>query len=199
MSKRKFRENCFNQKYGGSRSRYQQFTIQVYSLCLGCTEDEIFGTLESTTLKSRFWLSTLTAFSFFAWMLAAAAQEQENPESPVQVDKKAAASPTPFSWTTEDGEPVTRVANGVTPPRILKSPDPEYSAAARNSRVMGSVVLWLVVNTKGLPEQIKVQKSLGYGLDRNALEAVKKWKFAPATKNGKPVAVIINVEVNFRL
>lgn len=60
-------------------------------------------------------------------------------------------------------------------------------------------MLWLVVNSQGSPEQIKVQKSLGHGFDRSAFDAVTRWKFSPATKDGVPVAVIINVEVNFRL
>jgi TonB family protein len=46
---------------------------------------------------------------------------------------------------------------------------------------------------------MRVQRGLGMGLDQKAVEAVKQWKFDPATKDGKPVAVQINVEVNFRL
>jgi TonB family protein len=92
-----------------------------------------------------------------------------------------------------------RVGGEVSAPRAIKSRDPEYTNAARNAKIKGSVVLWLVVNEQGLPEHIKVQKSLGYGLDESAINAVKHWKFKPATKDGKPVAVMINIEVNFDL
>ena len=50
-----------------------------------------------------------------------------------------------------------------------------------------------------ISRDVKVARSLGMGLDQKAIEAVKKWKFEPALKDGKPVAVQINVEVNFRL
>jgi TonB family protein len=56
-----------------------------------------------------------------------------------------------------------------------------------------------VVNAQGNPEQIKVQHSLDAGLDQKAIDAVKHWEFEPAMKDGEPVAVMINVEVNFRL
>jgi periplasmic protein TonB len=60
-------------------------------------------------------------------------------------------------------------------------------------------VLWLVVGADGLPREIKVQRTLGLGLDEKAIEAVKQWEFKPAMKDGNPVAVRISVEVNFHL
>jgi len=74
-----------------------------------------------------------------------------------------------------------------------------YTEAAREAKIEGRVVLWLIVNTQGMAEGIRIQKSLDPGLDRSAAEAVSRWKFAPATKDGRPVAVMINVEVNFKL
>ena len=61
------------------------------------------------------------------------------------------------------------------------------------------MVLWLVVSPDGRPQQIRIQRSLGMGLDEKAIEAVKMWKFEPARKDGQAVPVMINVEVNFRL
>jgi TonB family protein len=55
------------------------------------------------------------------------------------------------------------------------------------------------VGPDGRPRDIKVSRQLGMGLDQKAIEAVRMWRFEPATKDGKPVAVQINVEVNFRL
>jgi TonB family protein len=88
---------------------------------------------------------------------------------------------------------------GVTAPRPIYDPDPEYSDAARTAKYQGSVLLWLVVEANGRPRNIRVQRSLGMGLDEKAIDAVSQWRFQPATLNGQPVAVQINVEVSFRL
>ena len=79
------------------------------------------------------------------------------------------------------------------------TPDPEYSEEARKAKYQGTCVLWLIVGPDGRPRDIHVARSLGLGLDEKAIEAVKQWKFEPAMKDGKPVAVQINVEVGFRL
>jgi TonB family protein len=92
-----------------------------------------------------------------------------------------------------------RVGGGVSAPRILYAPDPDYSEEARKAKYQGTVVLRVVVGPDGRPRDIRVQRSLGLGLDEKAMEAVKTWKFEPARKDGQPVAVQINVEVNFRL
>jgi len=87
----------------------------------------------------------------------------------------------------------------VSAPKPTYAPDPQYSEQAHAAHYEGTVVLWLVVNAGGLPQDIKVQKSLGMGLDIEAIKAVRQWPFQPAMKDGKPVPVMINVEVNFRL
>jgi TonB family protein len=92
-----------------------------------------------------------------------------------------------------------RVGGGVSAPKAIYSPDPEYSEEARKVKHMGTVVLWLVVGPDGKPRDIRVLRTLGLGLDEKAMEAVKNWRFEPAMKDGKPVAVQINVEVNFHL
>jgi protein TonB len=92
-----------------------------------------------------------------------------------------------------------RVGGGVSAPKAIYSPDPEYSEEARKVKHMGTVVLWLVVGPDGKPRDIRVLRTLGLGLDEKAIEAVKNWRFEPAMKDGKPVAVQINVEVNFHL
>ncbi|HVP55118.1 MAG TPA: energy transducer TonB [Candidatus Eisenbacteria bacterium] len=92
-----------------------------------------------------------------------------------------------------------RVGNGVSAPRALETPDPEYSEEARKAKYQGTVVLWLIVGPDGKPRDIRVSRPLGMGLDQKAIEAVNKWRFEPAMKDGRPVAVQINVEVNFRL
>jgi periplasmic protein TonB len=97
------------------------------------------------------------------------------------------------------GGGVFRVGGGVSAPRPVFTPDPEYSEEARKAKYQGTCVLWLIVGPDGKPRDIKVARTLGLGLDEKAIEAVKQWKFEPAMKDGKPVAVQINVEVSFRL
>ncbi|HXY04536.1 MAG TPA: energy transducer TonB [Terriglobales bacterium] len=97
------------------------------------------------------------------------------------------------------GGGVFHVGGGVSAPRPVFTPDPEYSEEARKAKYQGTCVLWLIVGPDGKPRDIKVSRTLGLGLDEKAIEAVKQWKFEPAMKDGKPVAVQINVEVSFRL
>jgi TonB family protein len=97
------------------------------------------------------------------------------------------------------GGGVYRVGGGVSAPRALYTPDPDYSEEARKARYQGVVVLWLIVGSDGRPRDLKVARSLGMGLDQKAIEAVKNWRFAPAIRDGHAVAVQINVEVSFRL
>ena len=97
------------------------------------------------------------------------------------------------------GGGVYRVGGGVSAPRAIYDPDPEYSEEARKAKFQGTVLLWVVVGADGRPRDIHVQRPLGMGLDEKAVEAVKQWKFAPSMKDGRPVAVQVNIEVNFRL
>jgi TonB family protein len=102
-------------------------------------------------------------------------------------------------WGGGIGGGAYRVGGGVSAPKVVYDPDPEYSEEARKAKFQGTVVLWLVVSPDGKPQQIRVQRSLGMGLDEKAIEAVRQWRFEPAKKDGQPVPVMINVEVNFRL
>jgi len=87
----------------------------------------------------------------------------------------------------------------VTAPRAIYDPEPEYSDEARRVKHEGTVLLSLIVDQQGRARNVRIVRALGMGLDEKAVEAVKKWKFAPGTKDGYPVAVQVNVEVNFRL
>lgn len=97
------------------------------------------------------------------------------------------------------GGGVYRVGGGVRAPRVLYAPDPEYSEEARKAKYQGTVVLWIIVGPDGRVRDVRVQRTLGMGLDEKAIAAVRTWKFDPAQKDGHPVAVQVNVEVNFRL
>jgi TonB family protein len=98
--------------------------------------------------------------------------------------------------------PVMKIGNGVSPPRPISSPSPSPSPSSPSFtkvKFEGTSVLQLVVGPDGRPYNIRVTKPLGKGLDEKAIEAVSQWTFVPATKGGKPVAVLINVEVQFHL
>ena len=97
------------------------------------------------------------------------------------------------------GGGVYKIGGGVSAPTILSKVEPEYSEEARKAKWQGEVGLAVVVDANGNPTSIKVTRSLGLGLDEKAIEAVSKWRFRPAMKDGKPVAVSANIVVNFRL
>lgn len=97
------------------------------------------------------------------------------------------------------GGGVYHIGGGVTMPTIKSKVEPEYSEEARKAKWQGTVELQIIVDADGKPEDIKVVKQLGLGLDQKAIEAVSKWRFNPAMKDGKPVPVYAQVEVNFRL
>ena len=92
-----------------------------------------------------------------------------------------------------------KVGGSVTPPRVIYSPDPGYSDKAQKAHYQETCVLWLIVGADGHPRDIRVARAIGMGLDEKAIEAVRTWRFKPARKDGQPVAVQINVEVEFRL
>jgi TonB family protein len=97
------------------------------------------------------------------------------------------------------GGGVYRIGGGVSAPTLLFKVEPEYSEEARKAKFQGTVVLYVVVDEKGNPQQLRVVRPLGLGLDEKAIEAVQKWRFKPGYKDGRAVAVAATVEVNFRL
>lgn len=94
---------------------------------------------------------------------------------------------------------VYRVGDGVTAPQVIKKTDPEYSEEARKARLQGTVLFRLIVDEYGLPRDLEITRAIGLGLDEKATEALSQWKFSPAMKDGQPVPVSVNVEINFRL
>ena len=92
-----------------------------------------------------------------------------------------------------------QLRDGLTFPKDLGMPSPEYSEAAQKAKLQGDVLLGVVVDTDGKARSVWVVQALGEGLDENSVEAVRRWIFTPATKNGKPVPVLVNLAVPFRL
>jgi TonB family protein len=112
---------------------------------------------------------------------------------------KQEGKPQPAPETTRGPVYPKSGRDGVSAPHVTYSPDPEYSEEARKARYMGTTVLSLVVNSSGNPTELQIQRPLGLGLDEMAIKAVNAWRFRPAEKDGSPVPVMINVEVNFHL
>jgi protein TonB len=96
-------------------------------------------------------------------------------------------------------EAVYELGNGVKAPKPVYSPNPEYTDSARKKKINGSVTLAMIVTAEGDVRDLKVIKSLDKGLDKQALAAVSTWKFEPATKDGRPVAVHLSTAVTFSL
>ncbi len=92
-----------------------------------------------------------------------------------------------------------RVGGDVKAPEKIFHPPPQYTEIARKARIQGVVIIEAIIDKQGLVTNVKILKTLPMGLDTAAADAVKKWRFKPATLNGKPVAVIYNLTVNFRL
>ncbi len=94
-------------------------------------------------------------------------------------------------------EPVYALSDGVTPPRVLKQVNPQYSTGARGVRVKGSILIETVVSSRGTPVKTHVVRGLDKEIDAAAVDAVKQWVFAPGKKDGKPVAVSVQIEIQF--
>ncbi len=101
-------------------------------------------------------------------------------------------------WNTGGG--LAQVGGRVSAPVPLFQPEAEFSDEARRAKYQGVCLVSLIVDTQGNPQNVHIVRALGMGLDEKAMEAVRRYKFKPAMRDGKtPVPVQVNVEVNFRL
>lgn len=104
----------------------------------------------------------------------------------------------PASADSADDEPVFEIGPGITPPRVTHQVTPQTKPDDdKGFRVSGTVLVGLVVSSKGEPKEVHVVKSLDKDIDQTAVEAVKQWHFDPAKKGDQPVAVRISVEIRF--
>ncbi|HTQ57768.1 MAG TPA: energy transducer TonB [Bryobacteraceae bacterium] len=83
--------------------------------------------------------------------------------------------------------------------KVLYRVKPDYSEEGRMARNQGTVVLLVRVDKSGHPSGIKVSRALGTGLDEQAVRAIRRWRFRPATDRGKPVSMETTVEAPLRL
>lgn len=94
-----------------------------------------------------------------------------------------------------------RVGAGVKAPAVIKDAKPNYTAAAMHAKIAGVVVMEAVVGTDGTVGEVRVTKSLDreFGLDEEAVRALRLWRFAPGAKDGIAVPVLVVVEMTFAL
>ncbi|MES1258316.1 MAG: energy transducer TonB [Acidobacteriota bacterium] len=97
--------------------------------------------------------------------------------------------------SAQTDEPVYQMGPGVTPPRVIQQVQPEHPA--KGFRISGTVEIGLIVSSAGEPKDVRVVRSLEKDIDQSAVEAVQKWRFDPAKKDGKAVAVKVSVEIRF--
>jgi TonB family protein len=140
-----------------------------------------------------------TTLDFYAQYLnnherAGEASALETRAKTIHAARAKALSPVMASWSQ-----ALRVGGGVTAPSLLYKVEPEYSEEARSAKLQGTVLLKVVVDTDGLAKDIQVVKSIGMGLDEQAVVAVTQWKFKPSTKDGAAVPVLAQIEINFKL
>jgi TolB-like protein len=105
------------------------------------------------------------------------------------------------SIVTQFPENVARAGkDGNGTPTCIYCPDPTYNDWARGEKISGVCVFMVLISSGGAAQRIRPLKLLGYGLDERAFDAIKSWKFKPATsKDGTPIAVVVPIEVSFRL
>lgn len=88
---------------------------------------------------------------------------------------------------------------GVTQPVPIFTPEAEFSDEARRQKYQGVCVISLIVDAQGYPRNLRLVQTLGFGLDQKALDAVQRYRFKPARKDGKPVPARMSVIVDFHL
>jgi TonB family protein len=92
-----------------------------------------------------------------------------------------------------------RVGGEVMPPAVTARVEPRYSEDYRRAGISGIVIVEALISETGAVQDVRVLKSVAPDLDTATVEAVRQWKFAPATVHGKPTPVIFNLTVNFKL
>jgi protein TonB len=107
------------------------------------------------------------------------------------------SSQPPSGASTQDCDHVTSSGDCIVAPHAIFSPDPEWPAKERSRGHGGIVVLRFVVDIEGVPNDITVSQSLSPAFDASAVECMKKWRFSPSTKNGKPIKANAEMQITF--
>ena len=142
--------------------------------------------------------ATLARTAGLVLMVCSLISARSDAQDTAKPDSSSTTAPGAGSDGVRDDQ-VRRVGGAVSAPRMVHLVPPEYSEEARREKFVGQVVVGLIVDTDGLPQQIHVVRGVGHGLDEKAIEAIRQYRFRPAMENGKPVPVRVNVEVNFQI
>lgn len=102
-------------------------------------------------------------------------------------------------WKNAPTEFPQKTGSGVAAPVPIYTVSPDFSEEARKAMYQGEVVVQVIVDANGIPQNPRVVRPLGMGLDEKAIEAVRHYRFKPAMNNGKPVPVIMTIAINFRM
>jgi TonB family protein len=120
-------------------------------------------------------------------------------QQPTTAPSAPSAPPEPQSQQAVDPETPLHVGGSVVPPTALYRVDPEFSEEARREKFSGTVRVYLWVEKDGTPSHVRIAQSAGHGLDEKAVEAVRQYRFNPATKNGEPVRVDLYIDISFQI
>ena len=125
------------------------------------------------------------------------------PTGTLDPEPTAPATPTPAPTAAQASTDTAAPAAIVMPSSsaaYLNNPRPSYPSISRRMGEQGKVMLRVFVNAQGQPEQIQIQQSSGFDrLDKAAVDAVRRWKFTPGSRNGVAEAMWNNVTINFVL
>ena len=112
-------------------------------------------------------------------------------------DKRPPVDPRRSGGTSS--EPRARIGGPVSSPVVIHQVEPQYTYQARAAKLSGNVLVNFVVDTQGVPQNVRVIRGFDNGLDQKAVEAVRQYRFKPAIQDGKPVAVQLNIEIRFQI
>jgi len=173
----------------------------AFSFGLGFVEYDAYG-LSGDEIEDIFYAARNAGFQM----------QTGRPQSALGLPTLEAAKSKPDETCTDlegarkalDADPVPEHTynsgtKGITPPRNINETQPSYPVGARSRGIQGDVVLTLIVHDDGQSAHIFVSRSLDPDLDQSAIEAVQRWRFEPALKDGLAVAVVVNVDVHFEL
>jgi TonB family protein len=109
----------------------------------------------------------------------------------------ASVSYDPYAASSTDA--LARYGHEVVLPASLNDKEPEFNTYAKLLMFKGTALIHLPIDKSGTPSKLSVKRPLGLGLDEQAIEAVRNWLFVPAMRNGRPLAVEVDMEVNFQI
>ncbi|HEX4808200.1 MAG TPA: TonB family protein [Bryobacteraceae bacterium] len=98
----------------------------------------------------------------------------------------------------EQGQSVPQKSRPDIYPKVVSKSEPQYTDEARRALVSSTITCSLIINPNGVPQNIRVVRGAGFGLDENAIKAVNMWRFQPAMRQGVPIPYSANVQVNYR-